>query len=271
MSYDTIVLRRDNGIAELQLNRPDSLNSLSIPMFREMLDAVQLVAADPAVRALLITAAGRGFCAGGDLAGMIGQMTSADPQTGTPVGEMMGKNMEQVVNPVVLALTELPIPVICAVNGVAAGGGSSLALCCDIVFAARSARFVQSFVKVGLVPDMGGTWLLPRNLGRGRAMALSMLAQGIDAETAQAWGLIWQCVDDGELLATARATAADLARQPTRTLGLIKRAINTSHRHTLGEQLDVERDMQARAADTDDFREGVSAFLARRAPVFSGH
>lgn len=265
MSYETITLTLGTAVAELRLNRPDSLNSLSVAMFDEIRDALQRVSADEACRVLLVTAAGRGFCAGGDLAGMAGQMAAASQsreQTG--LGSRLGKQMDEHVTPTIAALMEFPLPVVCAVNGVAAGGGFSLALACDIVIAARSARFIQSFVKIGLVPDMGNTWLLPRLIGRHRAMALSMLGQDIDAPTAQAWGMVWACVEDSELDSAARAMAHRLAEQSAPAVRLIKQAINVQDKHTFREQLEVERTLQSQAADSEYFHQSLNAFLTRR-------
>ncbi|MEQ5839485.1 enoyl-CoA hydratase-related protein [Paraburkholderia acidicola] len=268
MNYKTITLTIDGSVAELRLNRPETLNSLSLQMFDEIGDALHGLSSDERIRALLVTAEGRAFCTGGDLADIAGITGRSGEQS---FADRLGEGMAKHVNPVVSTLMGLPIPVVCAVNGIAAGGGFSFVLGCDIVVAARSARFIQSFAKVGLIPDMGGTWLLPQIVGRPRALALSLLADGIDAETAQAWGLIWQCVDDAALDDTARALSRRLAALPTRTLGLTKQAINTSGTRTLDEQLEVERELQVRSAASDDCREGIDAFLHRRAPVFVGH
>jgi len=219
------------------------------------------VEADPAIRALLLTGAGRGFCAGQDLS-----------DRSFPTGEApdLGATLERLYNPLVRRLRALPKPVVCAVNGVAAGAGANLALACDLVLAARSARFIQAFCRIGLIPDCGGTWLLPRLVGEARAKALALLGEPLSAEQAEAWGLIWQVCDDEALLPTAHALCARLASQPTRALGLIKQAIQAGATNDLDTQLDLERDLQRAAGQGDDYREGVAAFLAKRPPAFTG-
>lgn len=262
MSYSTIILTLSDGVATITLNRPDKLNAFTAQMHGELRGALASVAADKSVRALLLTGAGRGFCAGQDLAD---RAVSAGDE---PVD--LGHSIETNYNPLVRTLRALEIPVVAAVNGVAAGAGANLALACDIVLAARSASFIQAFCKIGLIPDTGGTWMLPRLLGMARATGLAMLGDKVSADRAEAWGMIWKCVDDEQLLPNATALAADLARQPTRGLAFIKQALAASPSNTLDQQLDVERDLQRLAGGTRDYREGVAAFMAKRAPSFEG-
>jgi len=262
MSYSTILLATEDGVATITLNRPDKLNSFTAQMHGELRDALTTVATDRSVRALLLTGAGRGFCAGQDLAD---RAVAADAE---PVD--LGHSIETNYNPLIRVIKAMEIPVICAVNGAAAGAGANLALACDIVLAARSASFIQAFCKIGLIPDSGGTWTLPRLVGMARATALAMLGDKVAAEQAEAWGMIWKCVDDAELMSTATGLARHLARQPTRGLALLKQALAASMTSTLDQQLDVERDMQRLAGATRDYREGVSAFMAKRQPSFEG-
>jgi len=261
-SYENILFSIDGGIARLTLNRPDRLNSFNDAMHAEVRDALGRVKADASVRVLLLTGAGRGFCAGQDL----GDRAVA------PGGEAvdLGASIERNYKPLVLALRELPLPVVCVVNGVAAGAGANLALACDIVLAAKSASFIQAFCKIGLVPDSGGTYFLPRLVGTARAMGLAMLGDKLTAEQAAAWGMIWQCVDDAELPAVTEKLLAGLAQAPTRGLAAIKQAIHASSGNSLFAQLDVERDMQRMLGYGEDYREGVAAFIAKRPPRFTG-
>ena len=262
MSYETILFEIKEGVARLTLNRPDKLNSFNTLMHREIRECMKTVEHDSQVRCLLITGAGRGFCAGQDLG----------DRDVSPDAEMpdLGESIEKNYNPLLRRLKGLEKPVICAVNGVAAGAGANIALACDIVLAARSASFIQSFSKIGLVPDSGGTWSLPRLVGHARAMAMAMLGDKISAEQAEAWGMIWKCLDDDALQAEASQLANHLATQPTRGLGYIKRAIHAAATNNFDQQLDVERDLQRLAGRTDDYREGVSAFMNKRKPEFSG-
>ncbi len=262
MTYENILFEQQDGIARLTLNRPDRLNSFNDAMHAEVRDALERVRADADARVLVLTGAGRGFCAGQDLG------DRAVAPGGTPVD--LGASIERNYMPLVLGLRALPLPVVCAVNGVAAGAGANLALACDIVIAARSASFIQAFCRIGLVPDSGGTYFLPRLVGTARAMGLALLGDKLEAEDAAAWGLIWDCVDDDVLASEVDALARSLAAAPTRGLAGIKRAIAASATNTLEQQLALERDLQRELGYSDDYREGVAAFLAKRPPNFTG-
>ena len=261
MSYQTIQFAVDGGVARLTLNRPDKLNSFTSEMHAELRDALSQVATRGA-RVLVLTGAGRGFCAGQDLS----DSSVAPGNDGVDLGVTIEKNYA----PLVRALRRLPFPVIAAVNGVAAGAGANVALACDIVIAARSANFVQPFCKLGLVPDSGGTWLLPRLLGTSRAMGLSLLGDKLTAEQAAAWGLIWRCVEDAELTPTVDKLAAQLAEAPTKGLARTKEAIYGAWTRDFDAQLDVERDFQRELGRSKDYAEGVAAFAEKRAPRFTG-
>ncbi|MHB8493848.1 MAG: 2-(1,2-epoxy-1,2-dihydrophenyl)acetyl-CoA isomerase PaaG, partial [Casimicrobiaceae bacterium] len=228
----------------------------------ELRDVLARVTADAGVRALLLTGAGRGFCAGQDLA----------DRTVAPSAALvdLGESIENNYRPLVLALRNLPLPVVCAVNGVAAGAGANLALACDLVVACRSASFIQAFCRIGLVPDSGGTYFLPRLVGSARAMGLAMLGDRIPAEQAAAWGLIWKCVDDDQFVPAVDALVAQLAQSSTRGLAALKRAMHASAGNALEQQLDLERDLQRELGFGPDYREGVAAFLGKRPPLFSG-
>jgi len=262
MTYEQIRFDVRERIARVTLNRPDRLNSFTTQMHGELRDALSRVAAGGDARVLLLTGEGRAFCAGQDLS------DRAVAPGAAPVD--LGASIEENYRPLVLALRDLPLPVVCAVNGVAAGAGANIALACDIVIAAKSASFIQAFCKIGLVPDSGGTYFLPRLVGAARAMGLAMLGDRLSAEQAAAWGLIWKCVDDGEFGATTDALVAQLADAPTAGLAAIKRALHASSGNTLEQQLDVERDAQRALGYSADYREGVAAFLDKRAPRFSG-
>jgi 2-(1,2-epoxy-1,2-dihydrophenyl)acetyl-CoA isomerase len=262
MSYQNIRLEIAEGVATVTLNRPERLNAFTVEMHAELREALKRIQRDKSVRCLLITGAGRGFCAGQDL-------SARKREPGAPPPDL-GESLERNYNPLIRSLRSLELPVVAAVNGVAAGSGANLALACDIVLAARSASFVESFARIGLIPDAGGTWSLPRLLGQARAMGLALLGEKLPAEQAEAWGLIWRCVDDDQLMQEATALAQRLAKQPTKGLALTKRAINAAWANSLPEQLDLERDLQRLAGRTDDYREGVTAFMEKREPTFKG-
>jgi 2-(1,2-epoxy-1,2-dihydrophenyl)acetyl-CoA isomerase len=261
MSYQTILFDITGGVARMTLNRPDRLNSFNTTMHAEVRAALGSLEGSDA-RVLVLTGAGRGFCAGQDL----GDRAVAPGGAAADLGESIEKNYK----PLVLALRSLQMPVIASVNGVAAGAGANVALACDIVIAARSASFVQAFSKLGLVPDSGGTWSLPRLIGNARAMGLALLGDKLPAEQAAQWGLIWRCVDDAELAATVDALATQLAAAPTRGLARTKQAMYEGWGHTLEDQLDIERDYQRELGYTADYAEGVAAFTQKRPPQFTG-
>ena len=261
MTYDTLTLAISKGVARIVLNRPDQLNAFNEQLHQELAEALISLQADDAVRCLLITGAGRGFCAGQDLGAV-----DLDSDTGID----LGASLERYYNPLVKRIAGMNIPVIAAVNGVAAGAGANFALCCDIVIAARSASFIQSFSKIGLVPDCSGSWFLPRLVGPARAMALALTGDRIDAETAADWGLIWKVVDDDELVSTTEQLAQQLAQGPTASLALTKRLLSQSWQNGLDAQLDLERDFQRALSSSNDFREGVRAFTEKRKPEFKG-
>ena len=262
MAYETILFEIANGAGRLTFNRPDRLNSFTVQMHGEVAEALTQVEQDDSVRALLVSGAGRGFCAGQDLA----------DRTVAPGGEGvdLGESLENRYNPLIRRLVNLPKPVICAVNGVAAGAGANIAFAADIVFAAKSAKFIQSFANIGLVPDSGGTWILPRLVGQARAMGLALTGQPITAEQAEHWGLIWRAVDDAKLMEEATALAEQFARGPTKGYAGIKRAIRASWSASLDQQLDHERDNQRALGRSADYREGVAAFSEKRKPNFTG-
>ena len=257
----TVLVAQEAGVLTLTLNRPDKLNSFNETMHLALRAGFERAAEDGAVRAVLLTGSGRGFCAGQDLG-------DRDPRKGGAPD--LGVTLETFYNPTLRLIRALEKPVVCAVNGVAAGAGANIAFACDIVLAARSARFIQAFARIGLVPDAGGSWSLARILGEPRAKALAMLAEPLDAETAASWGLIWKAVDDAALLDEAKAIAARLAAGPTRGLGLTKRAIQAAATNSLDAQLDLERDLQRLAGQTADYAEGVTAFLEKRKAEFTG-
>jgi 2-(1,2-epoxy-1,2-dihydrophenyl)acetyl-CoA isomerase len=261
MDYETILLEIANGAAHLTLNRPDRLNSFTVQMHDEVSRALESVAKSEA-RVLVLTGAGRGFCAGQDLS----------DRAVAPGGEGvdLGESLEKRYNPLIRRLTTLEMPVICAVNGVAAGAGANIALACDIVIAAKSAKFIQSFANIGLIPDSGGTWTLPRLAGQARAMGLALTGEPLTAERAEAWGMIWKCVDDDKLREEVDALANKFAAAPTRGLALTKKLIRESGARALEAQLDVERDAQRALGRTSDYKEGVAAFMEKRTPKFTG-
>lgn len=262
MDFNNIEFEITQGVATLTLNRPKSLNSFTTDMHAEVRTVMQQVINDTQVRCLVITGAGRGFCAGQDL----GDRTQSTDGGAPDVGASVEKNY----NPLIRSIMQLPKPVICAVNGVAAGAGASIALACDIVLAARSASFIQAFCKIGLVPDSGGTWNLPRAVGLARAKGLALLGDRLPAETAEQWGLIWKCVDDEALQAEAQKMASHFATQPTRALGRIKKLLQDSSSNTLDEQLELEKNAMQELGQSENYREGVAAFVEKRPPVFKG-
>jgi 2-(1,2-epoxy-1,2-dihydrophenyl)acetyl-CoA isomerase len=257
----TILFELENNIARLTLNRPDKLNSFSEAMHLEVREALNQVKTNGA-RVLLITGAGRAFCAGQDL---------SDRQAKPGESSVdLGESIEKYYAPLVRTLRALPLPVVAGVNGVAAGAGVSLALACDLVIAAKSASFIQSFAKLGLIPDTGGTFFLPRLVGPARAMGMAMLGDRLPAEQAAAWGLIWRCVEDGAFTGTVEQLLNTLANAPTKGLAYTKAAINKSAGNSLDQQLDLERDYMRELGCSNDFREGASAFLEKRPPKFTG-
>ena len=262
MAYQNILFDVADGVARLTLNRPDKLNSFTVAMHLEVREALERVKTDAAVRVLVLTGAGRGFCAGQDL----GDRAVAPGGTAVDLGD----SVEQYYAPLVLALRSLPVPVICAINGVAAGAGANLALAADIVIAARSATFIEPFCRLGLIPDTGGTYFLPRLIGTARAMGLAMLGEKLTAEKAESWGLIWKCVDDTALAAEVDGMARHFATAPTRGLARTKEAIYASSANTLEQQLMLERDFMRELGHTRDYREGVAAFTEKRPPRFEG-
>lgn len=259
MSYETIAFAIHDGVARLTLDRPDRLNSFTLQMHEEVADALGRL--DDA-RCLILTGAGRGFCAGQDL----GDRAVAPGDAAVDLGE----SVERYWNPLVTRLTTLPFPVIGRINGVAAGAGANIALACDIVIAAKSAKFIQSFAAIGLIPDSGGTWALPRLVGQARALGLALTGEPLPAETAADWGLIWKAVEDDAMDAEVDALAARFAAGPTRGLAAIKRMIRESWSHTLPEELLRQRDTMRELGFSDDYREGVAAFMAKRKPIFTG-
>ncbi len=260
MTYQTIQFNVADSVARLTLSRPDKLNAFTPEMHGEIRNAIgRLVAPGSGVRVLLLTGAGRGFCAGQDLTQRRG---AAIPD--------LGHTVETYFNPLIRSLRAVPIPVIAAVNGVAAGAGMALALACDVVIAARSATFIQAFARIGLVPDSGASFFLPRLAGMARAMGLAMLADKISAEQAADWGLIWKVVDDDKLTLEADGLARQLARGPTKAYAMIKQLLNQSLDNTLDRQLDLERDFQSDAGKSEDYREGVAAFFDKRPANFAG-
>ncbi len=261
MNYQHILFETAAGVARLTFNRPERLNSFNTEMHVEVRAALATLR-DSAARVLVITGAGRGFCAGQDLNDRAVAPGAALPD--------LAASIEKNYKPLVLALRALPLPVIAAVNGVAAGAGANIALACDVVIAARSASFVQAFAKLGLIPDSGGTWFLPRLVGTARALGLTLLGDKLSAEQAAAWGLIWRCVEDADLTTAVDELARYFAAAPTRGLARTKQAIYEGLSRTLAQQLDVERDYQGELGHSTDYAEGVAAFAAKRAPQFTG-
>ena len=264
MEEKPVIAALEGGVLTLTLNRPQRLNAMSHALVNDITAEMKRAREDSAVRAVLITGTGRGFCAGADLAG------SGPGDRGSDGKPDVGAAMDRVFNPMIRSIRDLPKPVIAAVNGVAAGGGANLALACDIVLAARSARFDQAFVRISLIPDLGGTWFLPHTVGDARARALAMLGTSVPAEEAQRMGMVWQVHDDAVLMDEARKLAARMAAGPTLSYAAIKNAMNRAGTNTLDQQLDLERDAQRDLGRSADFREGVTAFLAKRPANFKG-
>ncbi len=262
MDYQNIIAEEKNGVGYLTFNRPKALNSFNVDMHREVAEVLNLWTKNPDVRCVVISGEGRGFCAGQDLGDRV-----VDPNAEAPD---LGYSIETYYNPLIKTIVNMPKPVICAVNGVAAGAGANIALACDLVIAAKSANFVQAFCRLGLVPDSAGTWFLPRAVGHARAMGLALLGDKLPAETAKEWGMIWDVVEDAELKTKVTELAERLAKQPTFGLSLIKKAIHQSSNNTFDEQMLLERDLQRIAGRSEDYREGVQAFMNKREPNFKG-
>ncbi len=262
MSYKNILFKVEKGTAFITLNRPETLNSFTVEMHLEFRDALTKCAENDEIRCVLLSGEGRGFCAGQDLNDRAVAPGEASPD--------LGESVEKYYNPMIRMIANMEKPVVCAVNGVAAGAGANIALACDIVIAARSACFIESFCKLGLIPDSGGTWHLPRLLGMARAKAVAMLGSKISAEQAQQWGMIWDVVDDEALLEVSRQMAMNLATQPTKGFAFTKRALLSSANNSLDEQLELEKELMRAAGQTQDYKEGVDAFMNKRQPVFIG-
>lgn len=261
VQYETIQFEIADAVARLTFNRPDRLNSFTVQMHEEVRDALTRTVEQKA-RCLIITGAGRGFCAGQDLS------DSAVAPTDGPVD--LGQSVHQYYNPLIRTLTTIEMPVIAAVNGVAAGAGANIALACDIVIAARSAKFIQSFASIGLIPDSGGTWILPRTVGLPRAMGLALTAEPLSAEKAESWGLIWKCVDDENLVAEVNALAQKFGTGPTNALATIKQRLREAMLNDLNTELEAECDAMRHLGFSADYAEGVAAFAEKRAPKFKG-
>ncbi|MFS4054362.1 2-(1,2-epoxy-1,2-dihydrophenyl)acetyl-CoA isomerase PaaG [Acinetobacter baumannii] len=262
MDYQNIIAEEKNGVGYLTFNRPKALNSFNVDMHREVAEVLSQWTKNPDVRCVVISGEGRGFCAGQDLGDRV-----VDPNAEAPD---LGYSIETYYNPLIKTIVNMPKPVICAVNGLAAGAGANIALACDLVIAAKSANFVQAFCRLGLVPDSAGTWFLPRAVGHARAMGLTLLGDKLPAETAKEWGMIWDVVEDAELKTKVTELAERLAKQPTFGLSLIKKAIHQSSNNTFDEQMLLERDLQRIAGRSEDYREGVQAFMNKREPNFKG-
>ncbi len=258
MTYETIDFKLADGVARLTLNRPDRLNSFTVQMHGEVADALGRL---KGARCLVLTGAGRGFCAGQDL---------NDRAVAPGEAVDLGGSVERFYNPLIRRLTGLPMPVIARVNGVAAGAGANIALACDIVIAAKSAKFIQSFAAIGLIPDSGGTWVLPRLVGQARALGLALTGEPLPAEKAAEWGLIWKAVEDDQLDAEVDTLAAKFAAGAPRGLAAIKRMIRESWGQSLDEELERQRDAMRELGFSEDYREGVRAFMEKRAPNFTG-
>ncbi|WP_300730267.1 2-(1,2-epoxy-1,2-dihydrophenyl)acetyl-CoA isomerase PaaG [Pseudomonas sp.] len=262
MNMQHLLFSLDAGVATLRLNRAEQLNSFNAQMQAEMIEALHVISNLPSLRVLVLTGEGRGFCAGQDLKERSVSLQGAEID--------LSISLEHFYNPLIRLLRALPVPVICAVNGVAAGAGANIALACDLVLAARSSTFIQAFCNIGLIPDSGGTWALPRLMGLPRAKALCLLGLPLSAEQAEQYGLIYRCVDDAELEQETQRLATHLAKQPTYALGLIKQALNGSFDNSFEQQLELEKNLQQLAGRSEDYQEGVRAFMEKRAPHFKG-
>ena len=267
MTEPLVLVETNDAVRRLTLNRPAALNSFTTALHVELRAALDAAAADAGVRCVVLTGAGRGFCAGQDLSDPAVAPTEDTAAAGTTTG--IERVIEQHYTPLVMRLQSMPVPVIAAVNGVAAGAGANVALACDFVVAARSASFIQAFTKIGLVPDSGGTWLLPRLIGRARALGLAMLGDKLPAEEAERIGLIWRCVGDEQLGAEVQALAQRLAAMPTKALVATRMTLDAAQRTSLADALAAEGRLQGELAGAADYREGVAAFLAKRAPRFT--
>ncbi len=263
MTFQHISFGVDDGVARITLNRPDKLNSFNEAMHGELRQALNAIQGDPVVRVLVLTGAGRGFCAGQDL----GDFSAPDQSRQKPD---LGDTVERFYKPLVLQLENLRVPTVAAVNGIAAGAGASIALACDLVIASRSASFLQAFSKIGLIPDTGGTWLLPQRIGMARAMGLALLAEKLPAQVAADWGLIWKCVDDAEFQGLVYQTARTLAAGPTKALVRTRQAMHAARSHTLEQQLSMEAGFMRELGWSPDYAEGLAAFAEKRAARFTG-
>jgi 2-(1,2-epoxy-1,2-dihydrophenyl)acetyl-CoA isomerase len=263
MNYENILFSVEHGIARLTLNRPDKLNSFTSDMHAEVRSALDRIQDDTSARVLVLTGAGRGFCAGQDLGDRAMQIQSGKLPD-------IGNTVEQNYKPLIMRLANLRVPTIAAVNGIAAGAGASIALACDLVIATKSASFLQAFSKIGLIPDTGGTWFLPQRVGMARAMGLALLAEKLPAEKAAAWGLIWAAVEDSEFSATIESMAKQLAAAPTKALVRTRQAMHAAPTHTLEQQLSFEGSFMRELGWSPDYAEGVAAFMEKRAPNFTG-
>jgi len=263
MNFETITYELTDGIARITLNRPDKLNSFTDAMHAELRTALDAIHNDPAARVLVLTGAGRSFCAGQDLGDRAMQIQS---------GKMpdIGNTVERNYKPLIMRLANLRVPTLAAVNGIAAGAGASVALACDLVIATKSASFLQAFSKIGLIPDTGGTWFLPQRVGMARAMGLALLAEKLPAEKAAEWGLIWAAVEDAEFAATIDTLARQLATAPTKALVRTRQAMHAAPTHTLEQQLSLEGSFMRELGWSADYAEGVAAFMEKRAPQFKG-
>ena len=261
-NYESILVDVTDGVATLTLHRPDRLNSFTVAMHGEVRSALDSIASDRSIRCFVLTGSGRGFCAGQDLSD---RAVAPDAE-----GVDLGASIEHYYKPLLQRLRDLPMPTIAAVNGVAAGAGANIPFACDLVYAAQSASFIQSFSKLGLVPDCGGTWWLPRLVGPARAMGLALLGEKLAAPQAEQWGLIWRCVADDQLMPTVKAVALQLASGPTRGYVRTRQAIETAMLLPLDRALNIERDYQRELGGSTDYREGVAAFIEKRAARFTG-